>query len=804
MEDSLQFGLLLRNKRQELDWSQSELARYVGCAPITIRKFEKGERRPSRSVAERLAVVLRLQPEERDLFIAAARQRKKSDPLEHYDPANTWNNLPIVPPLFLGRETELTQLQEWIHTPHIRLMTLIGIGGVGKTRLALQAAGQELENFRDGICFVGITTSDTNLISTIADALQFVFFGDDSPIEQLKNYLREKRILFVIDSFEQVIKQTEDLVTLLRDSDHTKFIVTSREYLNTPDEWALEIQGLTYAPKHLWQSEPSLYSAPQFFLLRAKQMLPNFTLDPADWEAVHAICARLQGIPLAIELATSWIRILSIQEIANAIRTQLDILQTGSDTYPSRQRSLRAIFESTWIQLAPEMQTMLCQLSVFRSGFTAENAVAITQGNLYTLKRLRDHCLIHRNPEGWDDIHDLIRQFVEEKLAQNPEAMLDARNRHCHFYAALLRRLTQPTSKTDDSTLIQMMIYEWENFRVAWRWAIQQHDRESILGMLYGIYMFCDLRCRYQECREMLEAALDVFASEDTGWLDMQVCWMNTLWRLGELDQAQHLFEELLPRLNEPAFRLSRASAFLRSVGGVIYLTQDNFNRAEELFLEGWEIARKINDHAVLLIPSALHNLASLYQAINQPQKAHRHLEICVRYCQERQIKFGLAFALLSLGNMAISSGNGAKAIDYFEQSIAILEKTGMLWGLVLAHEGLAWAYQINEDEHKVCDHLLHALNYAQEIGALSLIMSILAKACLIGKNLIDDVIFGVMQYILVHPATWESTRLITQSYIETNFSISEPAAISYETPLNWLATHINTVRGYLTNRIGG
>jgi transcriptional regulator with XRE-family HTH domain len=440
MADSLQFGVLLRSKRHELDWSQSELARLAGCAPITVRKLERGERRPSRSLAERLALVLRLLPTERDQFVAAARQPDKPDRFLH-----PWNNLPAASPLFLGRETELHQLQAWIRAPHVRLITLVGIGGAGKTRLALHAAGQDALSFPDGVCFVAIPSSDTSLIAAIATALSFALVGSDPPLEQLRSYLRQKRILFVIDGFEQIIRQSEDLLVLLHGCHHARFIVTSREYLNTPDEWALEIQGLAYAPPDLHRTEPERYAAPHFFLLRVKQMLPDFTLDPADREAVHAICAQLRGVPLALELAASWIRILSMQQIAEAIRTQPDILQTESDSYPARQRSLRAVFESSWMQLSPEMQAMLCRLSVFQNGFTAESAIAVTGGNLHTLRRLRDHCLIQRNPQGRNELHALIRQFVEEKLAQDRATLTDARThhaeqRHCCSKGWRLRR----------------------------------------------------------------------------------------------------------------------------------------------------------------------------------------------------------------------------------------------------------------------------------------------------------------------------------------------------------------------------
>jgi tetratricopeptide (TPR) repeat protein len=265
------------------------------------------------------------------------------------------HNLPPQPSPFVGREQELAEIARLLQTPSCSLLTLIGLGGMGKTRLALQVAANMLARFQHGVCFVPCApvSSPRFLVSTIADALKFSFYGGDDPRSQLINYLRKKELFLVIDNFEQLVEGGELLAEILSSAPEVKLLVTSRERLGLQEEWIFEVQGLVF-PEGDQPRASDGYSAVELFLQSARRAHASFALGPEEQPFVVRICQLVDGMPLGIELAAAWVRMLDCREIAQQIEHNRDFLVTSLRNVPERHRSMRAVFAHSWDLLSEQ------------------------------------------------------------------------------------------------------------------------------------------------------------------------------------------------------------------------------------------------------------------------------------------------------------------------------------------------------------------------------------------------------------------------------------------------------------------
>ena len=396
MQDDMIFGQRVRQHRRELDLTQEDFAQRVGIATETVSKIERGERRPSKHVAERMAQVLELSDEDRAAFVRAARAllNDSADTLAPPPaaalpavaaPRRPRVNLPTPATALVGRAAELAELERLLSDPDCRLLTVSGPGGIGKTRLAIEATARQAAGFADGAAFVALApVAAPDLIApAIADALGFSFYGQANPSGQLIDFLQEKSLLLLLDNFEHLVDGADFLVELLQRAPQVKLIVTSRERLNLQGEWVIELQGLPL-PRNAdgWKNGEQLVgfddsAAVALFLQTARRSYAGFTLAPADRAAVARICRLVEGMPLGIELAAAWVRVLPLGEIADEIARTLDFLAASARDLPARHRSLRAVFEHSWNLLTDDERIVMRRLSVFRGGFSRAAAAAV-------------------------------------------------------------------------------------------------------------------------------------------------------------------------------------------------------------------------------------------------------------------------------------------------------------------------------------------------------------------------------------------------------------------------------------------
>jgi len=389
----------------------------------------------------------------------------------------TTPSLPIPATSFVGRSHELTRIADLLADPNCRLLTLLGPGGIGKTRLALQAAADQ-SSFTDGTFFVHLTpVSAPDLIpSATASALQITFFDSSALRRQLADYLREKHLLLVMDNFEHLLEGLDLLIDLLQAAPHVKFLVTSRERLNIQEEWVLALEGLSF-PEGEDSAPLESYSAIQLFAQRARQVQVNFSLSEND-SAVRKICQQVEGMPLGIELAATWLRAMSPQQIVAHMESDLGFLTTPLRNVAERHRSLYRVFEQSWKLLSTNEQNVLMRLSIFR-GFNLEAAEQVAGASLAILAGLTDKSLIRINRNGRYDLHELLRQFAEEQL-KTAEAAEATRSAHSDYYLRFVAQRDEDIKGRRQQVGLHEIRTDLENIRAGWRWAVD-HQQYALI-----------------------------------------------------------------------------------------------------------------------------------------------------------------------------------------------------------------------------------------------------------------------------------------------------------------------------------
>ncbi len=328
------------------------------------------------------------------------------------------HNLPPQPTPFVGREDERARIAALLADPDCRLLTLVGPGGIGKTRLALQVAAEQIDAFEQGVYAVQLAsvTAPDLLIPAIVDALKPPLYGTQDQRAQLLDHLRDKQMLLVLDNFEQVLEAAGVLADVLTHAPKVKLLVTSRQRLNLHGEWLFKIDGMQAA------GDGALDSATQLFVQSARRVRPEFALDETTRPAVRRIVELVEGMPLGIELAAAWVQMLSPGEIVSEIESNLDFLVTSLQDVPERHRSLRAVFDQSWNMLSAGEQEVLKRLSALPGGFRHETARRVANVSLPTLLDLVDKSLLRRTSDGRYEMHEFLRQHAKDNRDALPPA----------------------------------------------------------------------------------------------------------------------------------------------------------------------------------------------------------------------------------------------------------------------------------------------------------------------------------------------------------------------------------------------
>jgi len=422
------------------------------------------------------------------------------------------SNLPVQSTPFIGREQELAEIQSKLKQADCHLLTLLGPGGTGKTRLAIEAAEALLEDFKHGVYFVNLAPIEAanHLPSTIAGALKFSFSEGGTPQEQLIDFLQNKEMLLILDNFEHLLSGVGLVNAIRHAAPGIKILATSRTRLMVTGEHIFTVMGMAYpeSPVPL-KTASRQYSAVMLFESEAGRVLGDFKLDEGNLPAVIQICFLLEGMPLGIVLAANWVRMLSLDEIATEIAQDLAFLETELRDLPHRQRSLLSVFNHSFRLLSESERAILGALSVFRGGFSREAAQKIAASSLGDLMGLIDKSILHRTFKGRLEIHELLRQFAAEKLEMNPEIEAVIRSKHSDFYCQALAVWERGLQGPRQAAAIHEIAVEIDNIRAAWAWALDNGRLKKLFNALNGLCTFLYKDRQRLELVEICQVLMD-------------------------------------------------------------------------------------------------------------------------------------------------------------------------------------------------------------------------------------------------------------------------------------------------------
>jgi predicted ATPase/DNA-binding CsgD family transcriptional regulator len=410
---------------------------------------------------------------------------------------------------FIGRAEELDEIGALLARPDVRLLTILAPGGMGKTRIAVEAAAQQIGNYPDGIFFIALQrlAHHDDVVLTIADTLELKVQQDGrAPKRQLLDYLRRKQILLILDNWEHLLAGAPLAIDVLRAAPGVKILATSREKLNLSAEHVFLLRGMPFPPRED-VADVLDYDAIQLLQASARRVKPEWTVTDTNLEAAVRVCRLTAGMPLGILLAASWLDVLSLDEVAAEIQKSADFLETEMRDVPDRQRSVRAVFASTWQYLKPEEQETFMKLSVFRGGFTRAAAQTITAAGIRSLQRLVEKALISQADDGRYEIHALLRQYGQAKLEET-DLMGAVRDAHSNYYLGFLDARETDIKGHRQIPALDEIEADFENVRVAWTWATEKGYETLLAAAGPSLLLYCEIRTHFVEGETLFTQAL--------------------------------------------------------------------------------------------------------------------------------------------------------------------------------------------------------------------------------------------------------------------------------------------------------
>lgn len=630
---------------------------------------------------------------------------------------------------FIGRRGELVELARFLLDEDCRCLTLVGPGGIGKTRLAVQAAlSAETEfsgEFEHGIYFVPLVSVETagELVAAISDSLGLPFQPGEDPRQQLIYYLSEKSLLLLLDNFEQLYEARDLIVQLGRNAPGVKLLITSRVRLNLKNEWVFEVKGLGFGSS-LAKETPDDQSAARLFYTSASRIHVELDQNEASFPAVQRICHLLEGNPLAIELAATWAGTLPPEEIAAEIEGKLDFLTSGQIDVPKRHRSMRAVLDRSWSMLTKEERSLLRKLSVFPAPFDRRAAGEIADGRLRVLSSLVDKSMLRRHPDGLYDMHRLLRQFAEEKLEDHPSERDEVIERFSRFYLNYMYAMEPDLRGREAPKALRTIAADLGHIRLAWNLAIQSVELETLGAAAASLYLFFDLRGRFQEGLNHFAAAAEVLGGhneKNETALDklrllhsrLRIFEAGMNYRLGRYEQAEEILKTCRRRLEELNREREEAQALL--LLGQIAFRRGEYESARsnlEQSLKAFQVMPDRWERA-----TALSYLGDVLRSLGEYSQAKAHLLEALAIRRELGNPGRVADSLNTLAILICDTGDYQQGLAMFQESLAIRRTLKDPWGVAKVLNNLGILRTRMGDYDLAREHHEESLTLRQKIS---------------------------------------------------------------------------------------
>lgn len=635
-----------------------------------------------------------------------------------------------VPPpttAFIGRLPELTWVERQLAGPGCRLITISGPGGMGKTRLAQEAARTQVGRFLNGVVFTplaGVRADSAAeaaevVAAAVAGSLNLSLPGQNTAVHELIDYLRQKEMLLALDNFEHLLPAGGLVRQILQEAPDVKLLITSRERLRIPEEHLLDLGGFQLPDEK--GGDIFQYEAVQFFAACAARAGVHLQMHREALAAVRRICHLTQGTPLALELAAGWSRALTCAEIAAEIESGLSFLASEGAHLPERHRSMQAVFDYSWRRLTAEEQVVMRRLSVFQGPFSREAAVAVTAVSLPGLLALVDKSLL-RWEDGFFSLHELLRQYAAAHLAQRPAEKEAVEEAHGRYYARFMQQWEDQLSGGTQKEALAAIHAEIDNARAVWRWAacspVTPAKKACLADSMESFYLFYWLRGWLQIGHSFFGRALAALPAvqPDDEQLVARLQWRQaefSLW-LGHFEEAGALFDDgiAILRRSDQVMELAKAV----EAYGRWHYWQAQFAPARRCFGESLRLSRQTDFLAGQA--QALNSLASVLseEATDYETSRQHYVESLALYRQLGD-KVGIGKVLLNQGVLAQMNGEYTQARRLYEESLQLYQEVAYQYGISAALSHLGQAATLLEAYDEARELLEQSLALHRESG---------------------------------------------------------------------------------------
>jgi predicted ATPase/DNA-binding SARP family transcriptional activator len=578
--------------------------------------------------------------------------------------------LPVPAQAIIGRELELSSIIHRFSEENCRLVTLLGTGGVGKTRLALEAAHELEKQYKDGVFFIVLdsVTSASAIPLKIAETLE-LDPHTENVAKRVIDGIGDEEILLILDNFEHLLDDTTFISNLLRYCPKLHLLVTSRERLNLEEEWLLPLQGLSYAKESSSLEEAVTSDAVNLFVQRAKRVQPHFSLTEETLNDVLEICRLVDGTPLGLELAAVWVRAMTPKEIARDITYCLDFLRSDSRNLPKRQQSIRAVFDHSWKLLTAKEQDVLRKLSIFQGGFEREAANSVAGAPVAVLAALLDKSLLEVDNTGRYRFHPLLQQYAREELSKLSDEETDTKKRHASYYWNFVESIKGNRIAQLQPQTLSRLETELGNLRSALDWGIANNDTAFALKFCSNLGAFWFRRGYFSEGRTYCKAALALPQTPPDEPRARVLLYAGSLAnRQGDYQEAKTFFEASLELSKNLNLQHGIASIY-HNLGGLAY-RQGDFTLAKRYYQKTLEMDRRAGDQYRLAY--SLLSLGITMNVLGETEEAEPFILESLKLA--RSLNYGslIAGGLCELGRTREQQGQWQEARRLYEESLGI------------------------------------------------------------------------------------------------------------------------------------